>query len=72
MSLEAPLGCDGFSGFVFKDPDSFEEYRSGALFHVLFKTNLLLFPDTRHMLKDKDRAIKNVQVIPALLELSSD
>lgn len=57
---------------MFEDPDSFEEYGSGALFHVLFKTNLLFFPYTRHMLKDKDRTIKNVQVIPALLELSSE
>lgn len=61
MSLEAPLGCDGFSGFVFEDPDSFEEYGSGALFHVLFKTNPLLFPYTRHMLKDEARAIKTIQ-----------
>lgn len=37
MSLEAPLGCDGFSGFVFEDPDSFEEYGSGALFHYFLK-----------------------------------
>ena len=69
MSFEAPLGCDGF---VFEDPESFEEYGSGAFFHVLFKTNLFLFPYTRHMLEDQARALKSRQVIPALLELSSE
>ena len=47
-------------------------FGTSLLFHVLFKTNLFLFPHTRHMLEDKARAIKSIRVIPALLELSSE
>lgn len=34
MSPLAPLGCDGFSDFVFDNLDSFEEYKQGVLSNV--------------------------------------